>query len=46
MDYFIGSIYNKEILEAKNEEEHYKIVYETKEKVFFSGEGYIIYKRN
>lgn len=45
MDYFIGSIYNKEILEAKNEEEHYKIVYETKEKVFFSGEEYIIYKR-
>ena len=44
MDYFIGSIYNKELLEEKNSKGKYELIYETKENIFSSGEGYVIYK--
>ena len=44
MDYFIGSINNKEVLEDRNSDGNYELVYETRRKVYFSGEGYVIYK--
>ena len=45
MDYYIGSINNKEILEYKDDVYNYELVYETTMPVFYSGEGYVVYKR-
>ncbi len=46
MDYYIGIIYDKDVIASRRGSDDYDLVYETMEPVFYSGESYAIYKHN